>query len=237
MKSATCVVAGPEKPSSRVPPHRLHLDLGHFHLTLPSIDPVVLIPQMAVRAQITRARVSLKRLRPRRPRAQLAQPAARFVARHLLVRDRLQVLADPEAAGVFGCFARGQDVVRADALPGVSIGMGGGGCSGCSFPSIDRQEVWEFISPCRHSSRTYLRPERWRRSSSSSAAPPSASASGSAHARSRTRPQERTPRPDPPRQPPRQSSSSSCPPAPSSADSAGAAPHAASSASPPPRYS
>ena len=82
-----------------------------------------MIPQEQLRPQIPRARVALEELGARRPPAQPAQLPAGGLVAHLLVRHGAEVLAHPEAAGVAGGLAGGQDVVGADAL--VAVGDAG----------------------------------------------------------------------------------------------------------------
>jgi hypothetical protein len=85
-------------------------------LNVLAVNPLKPILQILVCSKITRPRMPLEVLRPRRPAAEAAELAAGGRIRHFLVGHCPQELAHPEAPGVACCFSGGEHVVRANTL-------------------------------------------------------------------------------------------------------------------------
>ena len=106
--------------SCSILPTKTSLKLSQLRPNLLSLlgpaDPLKIVLQMLVRAQVARSRMALEILRPSCPSTETAQLSARLGRRHLLVGDGAEKLADPQPTCISRRFARGKDVVCSYAL-------------------------------------------------------------------------------------------------------------------------
>src|SRR5688572_29673366 len=80
------------------------------------VGPLQRLSAVLGRPHVAGTRMSLEQFDTRRTPAQLTEECARVGVCDFLIRDSPQVLADPEAAGVTGGAASGQNVVRTNHL-------------------------------------------------------------------------------------------------------------------------